>query len=170
MTVLYIIAAILVLVGLAGIIVPALPGIPLIFAGMLLAAWTDGFDKVGAWTLAALGVLTLLSVAVDFWATAVGARRVGASRLAIIGAVLGTFAGLFFGPLGLFVGPFAGAMAGELPPGRGWRGTGHPRRLRHLDGDRVRHRAQADARLRDARPVRVGVVVALAARSAFTRR
>ena len=118
MTVLYIIAAILVLVGLAGIIVPALPGIPLIFAGMLLAAWTDGFDKVGAWTLAALGVLTLLSVAVDFWATAVGARRVGASRLAIIGAVLGTFAGLFFGPLGLFVGPFAGAMAGELLHGR----------------------------------------------------
>ena len=118
MTVLYIIAAILVLVGLAGIIVPALPGIPLIFAGMLLAAWTDGFDKVGAWTLAALGVLTLLSVAVDFWATAVGARRVGASRLAIIGAILGTFAGLFFGPLGLFVGPFAGAMAGELLHGR----------------------------------------------------
>ena len=118
MTVLYIIAAILVLVGLAGIIVPALPGIPLILAGMLLAAWTDGFDKVGAWTLAALGVLTLLSVAVDFWATAVGARRVGASRLAIIGAVLGTFAGLFFGPLGLFVGPFAGAMAGELLHGR----------------------------------------------------
>ena len=118
MTVLYIIAAILVLVGLAGIIVPALPGIPLIFAGMLLAAWTDGFDKVGAWTLAALGLLTLLSVAVDFWATAVGARRVGASRLAIIGAVLGTFAGLFFGPLGLIVGPFAGAMAGELLHGR----------------------------------------------------
>ena len=118
MTVLYIIAAILVLVGLAGIIVPALPGIPLIFAGMLLAAWTEGFDKVGAWTLAALGVLTLLSVAVDFWATAVGARRVGASRLAIIGAVLGTLFGLFLGPLGLFVGPFLGALVGELLHGR----------------------------------------------------
>jgi uncharacterized protein YqgC (DUF456 family) len=118
MTILYIIAAILVLVGLAGIILPALPGIPLIFAGMLLAAWTDGFDKVGPGLLVALGVLTLLSVAVDFWAAAVGAKRVGASRLAIVGAVVGTFAGLFFGPLGLFVGPFAGAMVGELLHGR----------------------------------------------------
>lgn len=118
MTVLYIIAAILVLVGLAGIILPALPGIPLIFAGMLLAAWTDGFDKVGPGLLVALGVLTLLSVAVDFWAAAVGAKRVGASRLAIVGAVVGTFAGLFFGPLGLFVGPFAGAVVGELLHGR----------------------------------------------------
>lgn len=118
MTILYLIAAILVLVGLAGIILPALPGIPLIFAGMLLAAWTDGFDKVGPGLLVALGVLTLLSVAVDFWAAAVGARRVGASRLAIIGAVVGTFAGLFFGPLGLFVGPFAGAVIGELLHGR----------------------------------------------------
>lgn len=118
MTILYIIAAILVLVGLAGIILPALPGIPLMFAGMLLAAWTDGFDKVGPGLLVALGVLTLLSVAVDFWAAAVGAKRVGASRLAIVGAVVGTFAGLFFGPLGLFVGPFAGAMVGELLHGR----------------------------------------------------
>lgn len=118
MTILYIIAAILVLVGLAGIILPALPGIPLVFAGMLLAAWTDGFDKIGPGLLAALGVLTLLSVAVDFWAAAVGAKRVGASRLAIIGAVVGTFAGLFFGPLGLFVGPFAGAVIGELLHGR----------------------------------------------------
>ena len=118
MTILYIIAAILVLAGLAGIIVPALPGIPLIFAGMLLAAWTDGFDKIGVGLLIALGVLTLLSVAVDFWAAAVGARRVGASRMAIIGAVMGTFAGLFFGPLGLFVGPFAGAVIGELLHGR----------------------------------------------------
>jgi uncharacterized protein YqgC (DUF456 family) len=118
MTILYIIAAILVLVGLAGIILPALPGIPLIFAGMLLAAWTDGFDKVGPGLLVALGVLTLLSVAVDFWAAAVGAKRVGASRLAIVGAVVGTFAGLFFGPLGLFVGPFAGAVVGELLHGR----------------------------------------------------
>lgn len=118
MTILYIIAAILVLVGLAGIVLPALPGIPLIFAGMLLAAWTDGFDKVGPGLLVALGVLTLLSVAVDFWAAAVGAKRVGASRLAIVGAVVGTFAGLFFGPLGLFVGPFAGAVVGELLHGR----------------------------------------------------
>ena len=118
MTLLYVLAALLVLVGLAGILLPALPGIPLVFAGLLLAAFAGGFAQVGAGTLVALAVLTLVSVAVDFWATAVGAKRVGASRLAIIGAILGTFAGLFFGPLGLFVGPFAGAMAGELLHGR----------------------------------------------------
>ena len=118
MTLLYVLAAILVLVGLAGVILPALPGIPLVFAGMLLAAWAGGFEQIGAGTLVALGVLTLLSVAVDFWATAMGAKRVGASRMAIIGAVVGTLLGLFLGPLGLFLGPFLGALAGELLHGR----------------------------------------------------
>jgi len=118
MTVWYVIAGILVLVGLAGTILPVLPGLPLVFAGMLLAAWAGGFAEVGAATLVALGVLTLLSVAVDFWAGAVGAKRVGASRLAIIGAVVGTLFALFMGPLGLFIGPFLGAVAGELIHGR----------------------------------------------------
>ena len=118
MTLLYILAVLLAVVGLAGIILPALPGIPLIFAGMLVAAFAGGFEQVGAGTLFALGVLTLLSVAVDFWATAMGAKRVGASRMAIIGAVLGTLFGLFLGPLGLFVGPFLGALVGELLHGR----------------------------------------------------
>lgn len=118
MTVLYILAAILVLVGLAGIVLPALPGLPLVFAGMLLAAWAGGFAKIGVGILVALGVLTLLSMAVDFWAAALGAKRVGASRMALVGAVLGTFAGIFFGPIGLFVGPFVGAAAGELLHGR----------------------------------------------------
>ena len=88
MTIWYVIAGILVLVGLAGTILPVLPGLPLVFLGMLLAAWAGGFAQVGVGTLVALGVLTLLSVAVDFWAAAVGARRVGASKLAIIGAVV----------------------------------------------------------------------------------
>jgi len=118
MTLLYILAVLLVLVGLAGIFLPALPGIPLVFAGLLLAAFAGGFAQVGAGTLIALAVLTLLSVAVDYWATAVGAKRAGASRLAIIGAVVGTLFGLFLGPLGLFIGPFLGAVAGELLHGR----------------------------------------------------
>lgn len=114
----YVLAAILMLVGLAGIIVPALPGLPLVFCGMLLAAWADGFQRVEWWWLASLGVLTLLSMAIDFWATAAGAGRVGASRKALAGAVLGTFVGLFFGPIGLFAGPFIGALLGELWHGR----------------------------------------------------
>lgn len=110
----YAIAALLVLVGLAGTVLPALPGIPLVFAGMLLAAWAGGFEHVGAVTLVVLGVLTLLSMLVDFWATAMGAKRVGASGKALTGAVIGTFVGVFFGIIGVFAGPFVGAVAGEL--------------------------------------------------------
>lgn len=122
----YVLAAILILVGVAGTVLPALPGLPVVFAGMLLAAWAGGFEQVGAGMLVLLGVLTLLSLAVDFMATAMGAKRVGASRLAIIGAVIGTFAGLFFGPIGLIAGPFIGALAGELVHGRD---VGHATRV-----------------------------------------
>ena len=111
---LYLLAAILVILGLVGTVLPVLPGLPLVFIGMLVAAWADGFERIGAVMLVVLGLLTLLSLAIDFWATAVGARRVGASRLAVVGAVLGTLVGLFFGPVGIFAGPFVGAVAGEL--------------------------------------------------------
>lgn len=114
----YALAVILVLVGIAGVILPALPGLPLVFAGMLLAAWAGDFQQIGWGTLVVLGLLTLLSVGVDFFATLIGAKRVGASKKALIGAVLGTFAGLFFGPIGLFAGPFVGALLGELWHGR----------------------------------------------------
>jgi uncharacterized protein YqgC (DUF456 family) len=114
----YLIAAALVVIGLIGTVLPALPGLPLVFAGMLLAAWAGGFEQVSVATVVVLGLLTLMSLAIDFWATAHGAKRVGASRLAIIGAIVGTFAGLLFGPVGIFVGPFAGALVGELLHGR----------------------------------------------------
>lgn len=115
----YLLAAALVVVGVAGTVLPALPGLPLVFAGMLLAAWAGDFQQVGGWMLSLLGVFTLLSLGVDFIATALGAQRVGASRLALVGAVIGTFAGLLFGIVGVFVGPFVGALVGELIHGRG---------------------------------------------------
>jgi uncharacterized protein YqgC (DUF456 family) len=117
-TLYYAIAAILVLVGIAGTILPALPGLPLVFAGMLLGAWAGDFQHIGIPVIVVLAVLTLFSLVVDFWATALGARRVGASGKAVAGAVVGTFVGIFFGPLGLFAGPFVGALAGELLHGR----------------------------------------------------
>ena len=76
---LYLLAAALVVVGLIGTVLPALPGLPLVFAGMLLAAWAGGFQQISVWVIVLLGLLTLVSFAVDFWATAHGARRVGAS-------------------------------------------------------------------------------------------
>lgn len=110
----YVLAAALVLLGLVGVVLPALPGLPLVYAGMLLAAWADGFERIDVWTLVALGVLTALSLAVDFAATAMGAKRVGASRLALLGAAIGTVVGLFFSLVGVFVAPFVGAVIGEL--------------------------------------------------------
>ena len=105
----------LVLVGLAGAVLPAIPGVPLVFAGLWLGAWIDGYEKVSAWWVGVFGVLTLVAMAVDLVATALGAKKVGASRLAIAGAVIGTFAGLFMGGLvGVLIGPFVGAVAGEM--------------------------------------------------------
>ncbi len=111
---LYILAGALMVIGLLGVILPALPGLPLVFGGMLLAAWVDGFERIGVWTLVILGMLTLLSLLIDIVATAMGAKRVGASRLALVGAMLGTVVGLFFGIVGVFIAPFIGAVLGEL--------------------------------------------------------
>lgn len=101
-------------VGFAGIILPALPGVPLMFAGMLLAAYIHDFARIGWVVLTVLGFLTVLSVVVDFAASALGAKRVGASRRAIWGAIIGTVVGVFGGLVGLLLGPFVGAVIGEL--------------------------------------------------------
>jgi uncharacterized protein YqgC (DUF456 family) len=113
----YALAAVLIVVGFVGTILPILPGVPIVFGGMLLAAWADGFAHVGTRTLFILGVLTVLALIVDFVAGMLGAKRVGASRYAVIGAVLGTLVGIFFGLPGIVLGPFFGALIGELVAG-----------------------------------------------------
>ncbi|PZQ16605.1 MAG: DUF456 domain-containing protein [Rhodanobacter denitrificans] len=115
--ILYALAAALILVGLAGAILPALPGVPLVFAGMLVAAWAGDFVYIGWPTLTVLGVLTVLALIVDFVASILGAKRVGASRWALVGAAVGTLVGVFFGLPGLLLGPFLGALIGELVAG-----------------------------------------------------
>ena len=117
-TLYYVLAGALVLVGLAGVVLPALPGLPLMFADLWLAAWAGGYDQVGVGTVIMLAVLTLLSLGVDIVAALMGARRVGASRLALLGAAIGTVAGLFMGLAGILVGPFVGALLGEWLHGR----------------------------------------------------
>ena len=109
-----VVAALLVIVGLAGTVLPVLPGIALIFAGLLLAAWADGFQRVGAVALVILGLLTALAMALDFIASSLGAKRLGASSRGIAGAAIGAVVGIFFGLPGLVLGPFVGAVAGEL--------------------------------------------------------
>ena len=110
----FVLAGLLVFTGLAGSILPALPGVPLVFGGLLLAAWADDFQRVSWVVLVVLGLMTVLSFAIDFAATAMGAKRVGASKLAIVGALIGTLGGLVLGLPGLIFGPFVGAVTGEM--------------------------------------------------------
>lgn len=111
---LWVIAMALIIAGFAGLVLPALPGAPLLFAGLFVAAWADDFAYVGVKTLVALGIMAALSYVLEFAAAALGARRFGATRRAITGAAIGTVVGLFFGLPGILLGPFLGAVIGEL--------------------------------------------------------
>lgn len=111
---LWVLAVLLVAIGLAGVVLPALPGALLIFAGLVVAAWADDFAFVGTGTLGVIAGLALLSYLMDVVAGAFGARRFGAGKRAVVGAALGAGVGLFFGLLGVLLGPFIGAFLGEL--------------------------------------------------------
>ena len=111
---LWLIAIALMLIGVAGIVVPVLPGTPLLFCGMVLGAWIDDFGKVGVVAVAVLAVLAALAWAIDFAAGMLGTKLVGASTESMIGAGIGGVLGLFGGIPGLIFGPVIGAAAGEL--------------------------------------------------------
>ena len=121
---LWTLAVVLVVAGIVGIVLPALPGTLLIFVGLLLAAWADHFTRVGPLMLTVIGVIGAASYAVDFVASALGAKHLGASKRAMVGAALGTVLGLFFGFAGIIVGPFVGAVLGELTQHRDWKRVG----------------------------------------------
>ena len=107
-------AALLVVVGLIGLVLPAIPGALLILTGLILGARAEGFAHVGLWTIAILTVMAGLTYAVDFWATMFGVKKFSASKRAVIGALIGVVAGLFLGVPGVIFGPFIGAVIGEL--------------------------------------------------------
>jgi hypothetical protein len=113
-TALWIVAVLLIALGVAGTVLPALPGIPLLFGGVLLAAWIDDFQRIPGWVVGVLAALAVIGVAVDYVAAALSARRVGASRQGIIGAAVGTVAGVFTGLWGLLFMPLVGAAIGEF--------------------------------------------------------
>ena len=103
----------LLLLGLAGTVLPALPGTALVLAGIVLGAWIDDFSRVGGLPLAIVTVLAVLAWVLDYVAGLLGAQRAGASRQAIIGAALGTVAGLLMGLVGVLFMPLVGAAIGE---------------------------------------------------------
>jgi len=111
---LWVIAVAMIVIGLAGTVLPVLPGAPLIFGGIALAAWIDGFARISVWIVLVLGVLAAIAFAVDYLAAVLGAKRAGASRLAVLGAAIGAVVGLFAGLIGVVVLPFVGAVIGEF--------------------------------------------------------
>lgn len=103
----------LILVGLAGTVLPALPGTAFVLGGIVLGAWIDDFTRVSTTTLVVVAVLAVLAWVLDFVAGLLGAQRVGASRQALVGAAVGTVLGLFMGLVGVLFMPLVGAAVGE---------------------------------------------------------
>ncbi len=103
----------LVILGLAGVVLPLLPGMPLLFGGLWLLAWHGGYAQVSQITVGVLGLLALLAWGIDYLAAVLGVRRVGASPAAVVGAAIGTVLGLAAGLVGVLIGPVLGAIAGE---------------------------------------------------------
>jgi len=112
-----VLAGLITIAGLAGTVVPVLPGVPLVFLGLFVGAWIDNFGTVGWTIMAILGALAIASYVVDFLAAAAGARYLGASLRAFWGAAIGAVVGIFFGIVGIVLGPFVGAVLGELSGG-----------------------------------------------------
>lgn len=109
----WVLSVLLIVIGLVGTVLPALPGTLFVLGGIVLAAWIDGFERVSGATVAFVSVLAVLSWALDYVAGLLGAQRAGASRQALVGAALGTVAGLMMGVVGVLFMPLVGAAAGE---------------------------------------------------------
>jgi len=111
---LWIIGAVLTVTGLAGLLLPVIPGAPLLFLGLLCGAWADDFRYVGVWTLLILAGMAALTYLLEFGASALGVKKFGGSRRAVAGAALGGLVGIMGGIPGILLGPFVGAVLGEL--------------------------------------------------------
>ena len=112
-TLLWILCVALILAGLAGTVLPVLPGTVLVWGGVVLGAWIDDFTRVGVTTLVVVTVLAVLAWGLDYVAGLMGAKKVAASKLALLGAAAGTVVGLFMGLVGVLFMPLVGAAAGE---------------------------------------------------------
>lgn len=112
--ILWIMGAILTVTGLSGLLLPIVPGAPLLFLGLLFGAWAEDFSYIGVWTLLLLATMAAMTYVVEFAASLLGVKKYGGSNRAMIGAAIGGFAGLFMGIPGILLGPFIGAVLGEL--------------------------------------------------------
>jgi len=118
---LYVLGVLLIVGGLIGLVLPAIPGSPVIFAGILAIAWADGFERIGWPGLIVTGILAATISLVDYLAGVAGAKHFGASYWGLVGSFLGLLAGLPFGILGIVVGPVAGAILIEYLKDPNWK-------------------------------------------------
>jgi uncharacterized protein YqgC (DUF456 family) len=111
----FVLTLLIMLFGLAGTVLPVVPGLPIMWAGALIYALLTGFESVGWTYLAVFGALTVAVQVLDYVANLYGARKMGAGGWGILGAFVGMVVGLFTGGLvGLLLGPFVGAFLGEM--------------------------------------------------------
>jgi hypothetical protein len=103
----------LIVLGLAGTVLPFLPGTLLVWGGIVVGAWIDDFSRVGTTTVVVVSVLAVLAWALDYVAGLMGAQKAGASKQALLGAAVGTVVGLFMGLVGVLFMPLVGAAIGE---------------------------------------------------------
>lgn len=112
-TLLWVLSAALIVVGLAGTVLPVLPGTVLVWGGIVLGAWIDDFTRVSSTTVVVISVLAVFAWGLDYAAGLMGAQKAGASKQALVGAAVGTVLGLFMGFVGVLFMPLVGAAVGE---------------------------------------------------------
>ena len=113
--ILSLVSGLIILLGTLGAVLPFLPGIPLSYAGLVLYAIFTKFESVGVTGLVVFGILTLITIVLDFLAPAIAAKGYKSTKMGSTGAVIGAFLGIFvLGPIGALIGPFIGAFIGEL--------------------------------------------------------
>lgn len=100
------------ILGFIGCIIPALPGLPLSYVGLLFLHFTDRFEFSSSILFILLALVILVTI-LDYIIPMLGSKYLGASKCGTRGSFIGTILGFFFLPWGLIVGPFLGAFIGE---------------------------------------------------------
>ena len=113
----FIIAFVLIVLGIVGCIVPMLPGTPLSYAGILLLHFTNQVQFTTTQLIVWLIVVIILQV-LDYITPMLGSKYSGGTTYGNRGCIAGTIVGLFFMPWGIIMGPFLGAVIGEMLGGR----------------------------------------------------
>jgi uncharacterized protein YqgC (DUF456 family) len=114
-----IILILILLLGVAGTLIPFLPGIPIMFLAILLYSFLDGWVNFSPFFVAIVGIFTLITFFIDYLGSYWGIKKLGASKAGIWGGIIGSIVGIFsMGPLGLLIGPVIGVVVGELLAGK----------------------------------------------------